>query len=309
VSPLDATLVLIIGTIVGVLPGLFGVGGAFLMVPALNLLAKVPLDIAIGSSACQVLGPATTGVLHRRAAGTLYLQLPLTMLGGTVAGVWLGMLFVDWADQSHGTLELHGRTVPRLETVMMFCYFLLLVVLAGIVAWETWQHSRNGGSPHRGRWESWRLPPLGTFSELDGREFSIPILSALATLVGFLNSGLGMGGGILLVPALVSLVGLSPHRAMNVSLVLTWFGGIGTTIGHSIAADPLGDIGLASSLLIGRVDLGLVCLLLVGGTLGAKLGSIISDRLGGERLRGYFALVILLVAVVIGGRLAHLVWG
>jgi uncharacterized membrane protein YfcA len=292
-SPLTATIILLIGTVVGLLPGLFGVGGAFLMVPALNLLAGVPLDTAIGSSACQVLGPATTGVLHRRAAATLYLQLPLTMLGGTVVGVWLGMLFVDWAGQSHEMIVLNGRSVPRLESVMMLGYFLLLLSLAAVVTWEAWHLRRRGGS-HRGRWERLRLPPMGQFAELDGRSFSIPILTVLATLVGFLNSGLGMGGGILLMPALVSLVGVSPHRAISVSLMLTWLGGLGTTWGHALHD---------------RVDLGLVCLLLVGGTLGAKLGSMIADRLGGERLRAYFAWLILLVALVIGGRLADLVWG
>lgn len=292
-TPFEACTVLVIGTVVGLLPGLFGVGGAFLMVPALNLLAHVPLDIAIGSSACQVLGPATTGVLHRRAAGTLYLQMAVSMFGGTCVGVWLGMQFVAWAGQSHEMIQIHGRMVPKLETVMMGCYFLLLVSLAGIVAWEAWHHRRRGTLP-RGRWETLHLPPMGRFVELDDRIFSIPILSTLATLVGFLNSGLGMGGGILLVPALVSLVGVPTHRAITVSLTLTWLGGIGTTIGHALA---------------GRVDLGLVCLLLVGGTLGAKLGSYLSDRLGGERLRSWFAFVILLVAIVIGGRLALLIWG
>jgi uncharacterized membrane protein YfcA len=291
---LDATLVLIIGTVVGLLPGLFGVGGAFLMVPALNLLAHVPLDIAIGSSACQVLGPATTGVLHRRQYGTLHVQLPLTMFGGTAVGIWLGMLFVAWAGQSHDTIQIHGRSVPRLETVMMCGYFLLLLVLAAVVGWQSWHYRRAEGQPHRGHWEDLRLPPHGHFEELDGRAFSIPILTTLATLVGFLNSGLGMGGGILLVPALISLVGLTPHRAMAVSLALTWLGAIGTTVGHAWHD---------------RVDLGLVCLLLLGGTLGAKLGSSLADRLGGERLRAWFGLVILLVALVIGARLAHLVWG
>ncbi len=290
-TPLDAVWILVIGLVVGLLPGLFGVGGAFLMVPALNLLAHVPLDIAIGSSACQVLGPATTGVLHRRAAGTLSLQLPLTMLGGTFVGVWLGMLFVAWAGQSTDVLILNGRSVPRLETVMMIGYFLLLLALAAVVGWQTWHHGRRPPGPHRGRWEDVPLPPRAYFEELEGRAFSIPILAALATLVGFLNSGLGMGGGILLVPALVSLVGLSMHRAMSVSLALTWLGGLGTTWGHAWH---------------NRVDLSLVCLLLVGGTLGAKLGSLVSERIGGERLRGWFGLLILLVALVIGIRLLYL---
>ena len=224
----------------------------------------------------------------------LELRMPLIMLGGTGVGVWLGMRFVAWAGQSDETWQIAGQTVPRLETVMMLCYFLLLVTLAVVVTVEWYYRRRRGHSVDRGRLEAWILPPLGNFPELDGRSFSIPILAGLAVLVGFLNSGMGMGGGILLMPALVSLVGVSPHRAITVSLALTWFGGIGTTVGHA-----LND----------RIDLWLVFVLMAGGTVGAKLGSQLGERLGGERLRGYFALVILLVAVVIGLRLISLFRG
>jgi uncharacterized membrane protein YfcA len=135
---------------------------------------------------------------------------------------------------------------------------------------------------------------MGSFHDLDGRSFSIPILTTLGTIVGFLNGGMGMGGAIVLIPSLVSLVGVPLHRAITVSLVLTWLGAIGATYGHAS---------------VGRVDLSLVSLLLVGGTIGAKIGSEIGGRLGGERLKAYFALVILVVALVVGARLLHLLFG
>jgi uncharacterized membrane protein YfcA len=286
--------VLVIGALVGLLPGLFGVGGAFVTVPALNLLAGIPLDVAIGSAACQVLGPATTGILHRHAAGELELKMPVVMFGGTAIGLWLGMRFVDWAGDPADMWQLFGRSVPRLETIMMICYFALLVSLATIVSLEWHFHRLRPPQSAQGKLERLRLPPLGDFPELGGRTFSIPILTTMGAVVGFLNGGMGMGGAIVLIPSLVSLVGVPLHRAITVSLVLSWLGAIGATYGH-VMAD--------------RVDLGLVALLLVGGTIGAKLGSEIGGRLGGQRLKAYFALVILMVALVVGARLALLLLG
>jgi uncharacterized membrane protein YfcA len=293
-SLLTLLTVLVIGTLVGVLPGLFGVGGAFVTVPALNMLAGIPLDMAIGSAACQVLGPATTGILHRQGAGDLEIKMPSVMIGGTVVGLWLGMKFVDWAGDPTDVWQLFGRTVPRLESIMMFCYFALLVSLTLVVALD-WHYRRlRPPASSTGKLANLKLPPLGDFPELGGRAFSIPVLTTLGTIVGFLNGGMGMGGAIVLIPSLVSLVGVPLHRAITVSLVLSWMGAIGATWGHALA---------------GRIDLWLVSLLLVGGTIGAKIGSEIGGRLGGERLKAYFALVILVVAVVVGARLLHLLFG
>jgi uncharacterized protein len=190
--------------------------------------------------------------------------------------------------------QLFGRSVPRLETIMMICYFALLVSLATIVSLEWHFHRLRPPQSAQGKLERLRLPPLGDFPELGGRTFSIPILTTMGAVVGFLNGGMGMGGAIVLIPSLVSLVGVPLHRAITVSLVLSWLGAIGATYGH-VMAD--------------RVDLGLVALLLVGGTIGAKLGSEIGGRLGGQRLKAYFALVILMVALVVGARLALLLLG
>src|SRR5687767_5137031 len=155
--PLPTLLtVLAIGGVVGLLPGLFGVGGAFVTVPALNLLAGVPLDVAIGSAACQVLGPATTGILHRHEAGDLELKMPLVMFGGTGVGLWLGMRFVEWAGDPADVWQLFGRTVPRLESIMMICYFALLLSLATIVSLEWHYRRRRPRASTHGKLESWQ---------------------------------------------------------------------------------------------------------------------------------------------------------
>ncbi|MEK6234935.1 MAG: TSUP family transporter, partial [Planctomycetales bacterium] len=83
-------MVAAIGGAVGFLSGLFGVGGGFLMVPALTIFAGVELKVAVGISVCQMLGSSTTGLLHRCDRGQLQLQMPLTMAGGVMVGLWWG---------------------------------------------------------------------------------------------------------------------------------------------------------------------------------------------------------------------------
>lgn len=292
-SPWQALLVLLIGALVGVLPGLFGVGGGFISVPALHLLAGVPLNLAVGSVACQGLGPVTTGLMHRLQMGRLPLKMPLTMLGGTLAGLVLGLRFLEWAKSPNQSWTVAGHEVPRLEFSLLVCYLVLLLLLSGIIAAE-WYFTRHLAPRKRRGWlEHWRIAPLASFSEMEGRSVSLPVLAMLGIFVGFLSGGLGMGGAIVLVPALVFLIGVQTHRAISVTLVLFWFNAMGATVGHALHDN---------------IDLPLVCLLLLGGTVGAKIGSQIAERISGRRLRGYLALVIFTSAILIALRLSSMVW-
>lgn len=270
-------VVLLVGGVVGTISGLFGVGGGFLMVPTLTILAGVPAEIALGSSICQMLGPATTGLLHRRANKQLQLQMPLTMLGGVLVGLWWGFRFLDAIKESE----------MQIEQALLTCYFVLLVLLAGVVALD-YHISGLHQKKRRGFLEGWYVPPMGRFEELGGKTCSLTILCLIGVLVGFLSGGLGMGGGIILLPILIYLVGVPTHQTISVALGLAWLTGLVATCGHAY---------------YGHVDLRLVCLLLLGGTIGAKLGSQFNEKIGGRRLRGYFALIVLAVAAMVGFRL------
>ena len=286
-SLIDVVTVLVIGAVVGLLPGLFGVGGGFIMIPALHIFAGVPIPLAIGSSTCQMLGSVSTGMFHRARSRRLSIRLAMTMTGGSYVGLWLGLHFLEWAKRQ-GTWRIDGRTVPKMELVMLSSYLLLLVVLSVVVAAEWW-HTRNSLRDAPQGWLSWvRLPPFAEFDEVGGRSLSIPVVAMLGTLVGFLNGGLGMGGAIILVPSLVFLIGVPTHEAVTVSLVLSFINGLGAVAGHGW---------------LENVDLRLACLLLASGTIGAKLGSLIGERISGRRLRGYFSLVVVAGAVIIGRQL------
>ena len=122
-----STLILsaIAGGLVGVLSGLFGVGGGFLVVPLLNTVLGIPLPIAVGSATCYTLGPATTALLARRP--TLgFAELPLILGGGLFAGVFTGATALS-ALQSAGAVLVFGRSVPAVDLALLSCYSMPLV--------------------------------------------------------------------------------------------------------------------------------------------------------------------------------------
>jgi uncharacterized membrane protein YfcA len=283
-----------IGAVVGILPGLFGVGGGFLMVPLLHLYAGVSIHTAVGSCAAQSLGTVTTGMLHRRRAGDLHFRTSLWMLPGTLAGLTIGISFLNWAKTSTSHFEWHGRSLPRMEVIQLVCYLVIMIVLATVVAIETYFARDDQEHARRGALDRVPLPPYVVLPELGGRRASLTLLTVLGAVVGFLNGGFGMGGALLLVPGLVFLVGLSTHRAVAATLVSSFLAGIFSAGSHAAT---------------GNVDLQLVCWLLAGGTIGAQVGSLIAQRLSGRRLRGYFALVILASTGFIAYRLWQLFTG
>jgi uncharacterized membrane protein YfcA len=283
--------VLIIGTLVGIVPGLFGVGGGFITVPALHVFAGVPLNFCVGLSSPQPLGPVTTSLLHRREAGTLRWQLALTMFGGTVLGLLFGIEFLEWATKRAGDWHLLGRTIPGTKVILPVANLTLLLSLAALVSWEYRQSRHGADEPTRGWLDDLYLPPYVRLSELDNRPTSLTLLSLIALFVGFLNGGIGMGGAIVMVPSLVYLVGVPTHGAVNATLAVSWLNSIVGTVRHSW---------------LGNVDLALLCLLLVGGGVGARIGSVINQRLSGRRLRGYFSLLIVSAAGLVIYELASL---
>lgn len=311
-EPTQAAVILAIGTAVGLLAGVFGVGGAFVLVPAMHLWAGVPLPLAVGCSVAQALGTYTTSILHRWQAGRLRVHLALVMWGGTLVGLLLGLGFLEWTKGAaagathpaaawHATATLDATPAPdtaaaalaaaRQDTILLWAYLGLLVVIEAVVVAEWWATRGRPQGPRRGWLEGWRVPPLARLPELDGRPFSIPLLAALAVVVGFLTGSLGAGGAILLIPALVFLVGVPTQQAITVTLVLSWLNCLGAAVGHGWHAN---------------VDLRIVALLLVGGTVGAKLGAVLGERMHGRRLRGYFSLVILAGMAMVATRLAAL---
>jgi hypothetical protein len=136
-----------------------------------------------------------------------------------------------------------------------------------------------------------KLPPYTDFPTLEKPRLSIIVVSYFGLLLGFLTGLLGIGGGVILFPALVYLMGMRTHPAAATSLALIWLSSFVATISHTVA---------------GNTDLRLAIPLLVGGTAGVQIGISLCKRLAGLRLRRLFGLVILAAIVLVAAKVASI---
>ncbi len=274
------------GAWVGFLAGLFGIGGAFLLVPALQLALTVPVPKIVGSVVCYILGPATAALLARRLRHE-DLRLPLTMAGGLLVGVYLGTRLLE-AFKHAATTGMPART----EQLVSLGYLVTLGLVGGFLLWES-RRAAVGRPLPRGYLLRWRLPPSMPLPGGDGRCVSIPVLCWFAIAVGILGGCLGISGGLVLIPGLVYLFGLPTQRAVLASLVIVWLVAVQSTVTHGW---------------YGNVDLVLVACLLFGGTIGARIGSGVGQRWAGPKLRARFGWLIVFAALLVVVKLVLTTW-
>jgi uncharacterized protein len=286
--PHELLLVLGCGFVVGSLSGIFGVGGSFLLVPILHVVLGIPIEVAVGSTACQVLGPSTAALLARRVT-TLQWRLPLIITGGIIMGVLLGTIILKAAGQ-FGELQINGRNVQASEMLVLGTYLVLLV---GIGTFSLYEVRRQlAGSPvGRGVLARVKLPPIDTFSELGVGTLSIPVLSMFGFVTGVTAGMLGISGALLLIPGLVYLLDIRSRKAILASLIVVWITSFLATISHAWH---------------GNVDLALTVALMFGGTIGARIGSDLSGRLQGRSLRSGIGWLSLIAAALVLFQLVQL---
>jgi len=273
---------LAIGATIGVLTGLFGVGGGFLITPMLNILLAVPMPIAVGTGVVQILGVSTAGLYRRRHGAQIDFKLALVLFGGNFVGVRLGTQTLGWL-KTIGAVQIGGHSMPAAD---FWALWVFLALLGGIFGWLLYDTSRKNPSPEGqpGLFAHIHIPPYAEFPSLDHPRLSLPVLSYFGLALGYLTGLLGIGGGVIMLPALVYLVGMRTHRAAATSLVIVWLSSFVATITHASA---------------GNSDLRLAVPLLVGGSIGLQIGVAISARTKGLQLRRYFAFVVLAAIIMV----------
>ncbi|QDT64332.1 sulfite exporter TauE/SafE family protein [Calycomorphotria hydatis] len=274
-----------LGFAVGCVAGLFGVGGGFLLVPLLSLFPGITVEVAVGSAACQALGPATTALLARRPKRS-HFRLPLTLLGGLLIGVFLGSELLTIADE-WGTITLGGHDIDVSELAVMGIYCLLFISL-GLFSIIESRTSDGIDLGHLIGLDRLQIPPLVQYTGTS-RPTSLPVICWFGLAVGTLSGLLGMSGGLVLIPGLLYLFRMETRQTAAVSLVIVWLISFQATIAHAWA---------------GRVDLMLVSALLLGGTLGARLGANLAGSWSGKHLRGRFGWLLLIAAGITACKLA-----
>lgn len=273
---------LAIGTAIGVLSGLFGVGGGFLITPLLNIVLGIPMPIAVGTSAVQILGVSTAGMYRRRGDGMTDYKMALVLSGGNYVGASLGAAVVKWLS-GLGSWAWHGEQTPIVDLVIL-CVFLVLFASLAALIWKDASRSAVETGDRPALFARINLPPYTTFPAINQPRVSLIAISYLGLSLGFMAGLLGVGGGIVLMPALIYLVGMSAHRASATSLAMIWVSGFASTINHAQ---------------LGNTDLLLALPLLVGGSVGVQIGISLCAKLGGQQLKRYFVLVIVLAWVLV----------
>ena len=273
----NALVIVLLGGIVGVLSGMFGVGGGFLTTPLL-IFYGIPPAVAVASSATQITGASVSGVMaHTRRDGVDFRMGGVLAAGGAVGSVAGGMLF--------RLLQATGQ----IDTVVAVLYVVLLGSIGGLMAKEAVQATLavRRGTPAPGA--ARRHHPLIASLPMRWRFHRSGLyISPLAPLIlgfaaGLLTVLLGVGGGFLLVPAMIYLLGVSTKVVVGTSLFQTLFVTAMTTMVHALTSHA--------------VDMVLAVLLLLGSVTGAQLGTRLATRLKPEYLRLALAFIVLTVAI------------
>ncbi len=272
----DAFVLLAIGSMVGVLSGMFGVGGGFILTPLLFFIG-IPPAVAVASAANQIAGASFSALLAHLRRRTVDFRMGTVLLAGGILGSALGV-------QVFAALRRAGQ----FELVISLCYVLMLGVIGGLMLAESLRAWRRGKDPNvllaprkRHTWVH-GLPLKMRFRTSQLYVSAIPPFVAGA-LVGILAAIMGVGGGFIMVPVMIYLIGMPTKVVVGTSLFQFLFVTSLTTIMHAVQSKT--------------VDTVLALLLLVGGVVGAQVGVGLAARLRAEQLRILLALLVLAVCL------------
>lgn len=268
--------IVILGFVVGVLSGMFGVGGGFLTTPLL-IFYGIPPTVAVASASTQITGASVSGVMvHMRRGGVDMKMGGVMIVGGLIGSVLGAVLFR--ALQSSGQIDV----AIGLLYVLILGAIGTLMLKDSLVSLRLVPTRQTPQAPARhNRWVA-SLPLRWRFYS-SGLYISPLAPLALGFLAGVLTVFLGIGGGFILVPAMIYLLAMPARIVIGTSLVMILAVSAATTMIHSLTTRA--------------VDIVLAGLLLVGGVIGAQYGALLTTRLKPDYLRLALSIVILLVAL------------
>ncbi|PWE31143.1 permease [Maritimibacter sp. 55A14] len=272
----NAFLLLGLGGMVGVLSGMFGVGGGFLMTPLLFFIG-IPPAVAVATGANQIVASSLSGVLAHFKRKTVDLRMGTVLLGGGLVGAAVGV-------QVFAMLKAMGQV----ELLVKLCYVVFLGIIGGLMFIESLRALMRARDPsRRGRvikrhqhiWVH-NLPLKMKFRTSGLYISAIPPL-IVGAFVGVLSAIMGVGGGFIMVPAMIYLLGMPTKVVVGTSLFQIIFVAAFTTLMHATTNFS--------------VDMALAVFLLVGGVFGAQIGTRIGVKMQAERLRILLAVLVLVV--------------
>ena len=273
----NAFVLLGLGGLIGFLSGMFGVGGGFLITPLLMMIG-VPPGVAVATGANQVVASSISGARAQFKRRAVDLPMGAVLTGGGLAGSTIGGYVFD-------LMSRLGQT----DVFVQLSYVLFLGLIGGMMLVESVKSLRRTGQARikRAHVHSWvHKMPFKMKFRASGLYISVipPVLVGAA--VGFLSAVMGVGGGFVMVPAMIYILGMPTKVVVGTSLFQITFVTGYTTLVHAVTHHT--------------VDMMLALLLIMGGVIGAQIGARVGVRLKAEQLRILLALLVLAVAIKIG---------
>ncbi|MCD4824141.1 MAG: sulfite exporter TauE/SafE family protein [Phycisphaerae bacterium] len=260
-----------LGLCVGVLTGLFGVGGAFLLNPILIVGLGVSESMVVGSSLSFTIGTGATGMARHMRNRNVDIYSMVIIGLGAIVGVLSGSYLFDWLKM---TLD-----VNVFEMVVRALYMVLLLPTAWLIIREPKRHDSGKSLLQR-----LPIPPHVNLKHAGLPGVSLPGLLVIGLAIGVAKGLLGIGGGVLFMPLLLLVVGMTAHQAVGTSLGVVLFSSVVGTIKYGLD---------------GHVNIWLVMSLLVSSSIGVQIGAAICERLHAKKLRRYFAIIVFMAVIML----------
>ena len=277
-SSINVLLIFSLGILVGLLSGIFGVGGGFLMTPLLIMIG-IPPTVAAASDSNQIVGASTSGTLAHYRLGNVDFKMGILLLIGGVTGGTVGVQIIKIL-----------RALGNADFLIKITYVLMLGFVGSYMFLESLQAIRKKKAA-----QAVPVAKESKYARLLGRlpwqmdfptsgvRLSVLMPLGLGVFVGILAAIMGVGGGFIMVPVMVYLLRMPMHVVVGTSLFQILFTCIDVTIMQAYSNHT--------------VDFVLALILLLGSTLGAQFGAKISKKLGGDQLKILLASIVLLVMV------------
>lgn len=272
---------ILLGFCVGVIGGFFGVGGAFMVTPALNVFG-FPMAYAIGTDMAHIAGKSIVATAKHRKYGNVDMRLGLLMIVGTAIGIEGGAKTIMWLEK-----------VGRVDVVVRYTYMVLLFGLSSFMLYEYFKLTKGtstdkskpvsdaGTSTLALKMQSLKIPPM-IHLKVSGFHISMWVVLIVSAFTGFLAGFLGVGGGFIRMPSLMYVIGCPTRVA------------VGTDLFEIVVTGAYGAFSYAMK---GRVELIAATVMLIGAAVGAQFGTLATQYVKGLKIRLYFASTMLLAGV------------
>ena len=281
-SGLETAVLLLIGFCVGTAGSFFGVGGAFLVTPALNILGY-PMIYAIGTDLAHMMGKSVIATIRHSKLGNVDWKAGAFLLIGTFPGVKLGAITV---------MELEKR--GNVESVVRIVYILLLSIIGSLILRESLKEQDDDSSlQQRAIFQKYfQIKPIISLKASGIKQISIWSIIIIGIFTGFLSSFLGVGGGFIRMPALIYFLGIPTKIA------------IGTDLLEVCISGGYGAFLYAKE---GHVDVIAALIMLLAASVGSQLGALATVYVDSHKIRFYLAITVLGTALAVSAKQMGLV--